>query len=406
MTTNLIILLVLLVLSAFFSASEVAFVSLTNAKVETMVKRKVPRAKKIKKLKENPRRLLVAILIGNNIVNIASASLATMVASEMFQSAVLGITTGVMTLLILIFGEIIPKSYAANHNKSFAVLSSPILSVLVIIFWPFIVVLEWLANFFAGRQRPESISEEELKIMAHAGVKQGTIEKKERQMIERLFQFNDITAEDIMTPRVNMMYLEDTMTIEEAEDVIKSTPHTRFPVIKDTPDNIIGYVHSRDLLLAYIQDKENASIKNVVLPILRVPKQMRIDDLLQEFQKKQVHIALVQDELGGTEGITTLEDVLEELVGEITDEHDVEDDIIKRIDKNTIVVSGEEQLRDINDFLNVSIPGDPLDSIAEKLLEIIKKSPRKNMIVDLEKIKCTVVEVKNKVIKKVKIEKE
>ncbi len=405
MITNLIILLVLLVLSAFFSAAEVAFVSLTDAKVKSMVKRKLPRAKKIKKLLENPRRLLVTILIGNNIVNIASASLATIVASEMFQSAVLGITTGVMTLLILIFGEIIPKSYATNHNKKFAIFSSPVLGFLQFILWPFIIVFEWMTNLFAGKQKLESISEEELKIMAQTGAQQGTIEKEEKQMIERLFQFNDITAEDIMTPRVNMVYLEDEMKIEEAAKIIKKSVHTRFPVISETPDNIIGYVHSRDMLLAYMQDKEKASIKKLVIPILRVPQQMKIDDLLHEFQKKQVHIALVQDEFGGTEGITTLEDVLEELVGEITDEHDVEDNIIKRIDKNTILVSGDEQIRDINDFFNINLPGDPLDSIAEIILDKMGKAPRKNMVVDFDNVQCTIVEVKSKVIKKVMIEK-
>lgn len=405
MLTNLIILAILLVLSAFFSAAEVAFLSLSSAKVATMVKKKLPRAKLIKKLKSNPRRLLVTILIGNNIVNIGSASLATVVMTEIFNSAAIGITTGVMTLLVLVFGEIIPKSYAANHNKKFAILSSPFLWLLQKILFPFVVIFEWLTNIFAGEHTEEKIHEEELRAMAHTAAKQGLIEKDEKIMMEKLFQFNDITAEDIMTPRVNIIYLEDNMTIKEAVKMIEKNPHTRFPVAEETPDKIIGFIHSRDVLLAFIKHQEKKSVKDIMHPIIVVPKQIRIDDLLPEFQKKQIHMAVVLDEFGGTEGVVTLEDVIEELVGEITDEHDVSQNLIKRVDKNTIIVFGDEDLRDINDFFNTNIPGDPLDTIAEIILDEIKTTPRKNMKVEFADVVCTVLEVKNGVIKKVKISK-
>ncbi len=405
MITNFIILVVLLVLSAFFSASEVAFISLSDAKVESMVKKKFHRAKKIKKLKSNPRRLLVTILIGNNIVNIAAASLATVVTSTFFDSGAIGIATGVMTLLVLIFGEIIPKSYATNHNKRFAALVVPYLSLLQAVLLPLVIIFEWLTNLFAGAQGPEYISEEELKAMARAGAKQGSIESREGVMIERLFQFNDITAEDIMTPRIQMVYLEDTLPIKDAVEYITSHPHTRFPIVKNSPDEVTGFVHSRDVLVSYLK-KKKSTIKDVAHPILRVPKQLPIDSLLKEFQKAQVHLAVVLDEYGGTEGVVTLEDVLEELVGEITDEHDVDGNLIQRIDKTTIIVHGDEQVRDINTFLNVSIPGNPLDTIAEIMLDAIEKIPRKNMSIELENTTCTVLEVTKRVITKVKVEKK
>ncbi|PLX26388.1 hypothetical protein C0581_04685 [Candidatus Parcubacteria bacterium] len=208
-----------------------------------------------------------------------------------------------------------------------------------------------------------------------------------------------------MTPRVNIEYLENTMTIEEAANTIKDNAHTRYPVIDETPDNIIGYVHARDVLLAFIQDREKKSIKNITNPILRIPQQMRIDDVLHEFQKKNTHITIVMDEFGGTEGIATLEDVLEELVGEIADEHDVEDNVIKRIDKNTIIASGDEQIRDINDFFNVQIPGEPLDTIAETVLNTLQKSPRKGMRAEIGNVTCSLEEVKKNVITKVRIAK-
>ena len=262
-----------------------------------------------------------------------------------------------------------------------------------------------MTTLVAGKHMPENISEEELKAMATAGAKQGTIEKDERVMLEKLFQFNDITAEDIMTPRVQTIFLEDSMSIEKAAEHIQTHPHTRFPVIKEHSDNVVGFVHSRDVLLSYIEEKENTLITDILLPILRIPKQLPIDDLLKEFQKTQVHIAVVMDEYGGTQGIVTLEDVIEELVGEIVDEHDVEDNIIKRIDKHTILAAGDENIRDINDFLNCAIPGDPFDTIAEVVLDVLGKIPRSNMSVTLGDTVCTIVGVKNRTIAKVRVEK-
>ena len=322
MITNIIILVILLFLSAFFSATEVAFISLTNAKVSAMIKKDYPKSKLIKKLKDNPRRLLITILIGNNIVNIASASLATIVASEFFDSAVLGVTTGVMTILVLIFGEIVPKSYASNHNKKFAIFSAPIIKILQWLLLPFIIILEWVTVVFAGKQREEKVSEEELKAMAHAGVKQGTIEYDEKVMIERLFALNDLMARDIMTNKSKIVSIPERLSVEEAADLIADTNHTRFPVVHKNLDHIIGFVHSRDVLIALQHNKEKAKIENIIHPILRVDKKKRLDHLLKEFQRENIHMAVVEDNKGNTLGVITLEDVLEELVGEITDEHD------------------------------------------------------------------------------------
>lgn len=406
MITNIIILTIFLLLSAFFSAAEVAFVSLSDTKIETMVKKGVKRAHNIQALKQNPRRLLVTILIGNNIVNIASASFATVVATELFDSGAIGIATGVMTLLVLIFGEIIPKSYATNHNKKFAIFSEPILRTLQFLLFPLVVIFEALTTLFAGKHAPEKISEEELRAMAQSGAKQGTIEKEERVMLERLFEFNDITAEDIMTPRVQMKYMDHDTTITDAIVHVSEHTHTRFPVVEESPDKILGFIHTRDILLAAHENNKKKTIKSLLHPILRVPKQIKLDDMLREFQKAGVHIAVVMDEYGGTLGVITLEDVLEELVGEIIDEHDVEDNIMKRVDKQTIIVSGDEDIRDINDYLNCNIPGDPFDTIAEVILDRTEKIPRKNTSISLGNVTATILLVKNRVICKVKIEKK
>lgn len=404
MVTNILILLILIGLSAFFSASEVAFVSLTDAKVQSMVERKLPRAILIKHLTKNSRRLLVTILIGNNIVNIASASLATLLASEFFNSAVLGVTTGVMTIIILVFGEIVPKSYAANHPKRFAIFSARYIQILQVVGAPIIYIFEKLTNLMAGDQIHERVSEEELRAMATASAKQGAIERGEGKMIERLFLFNDIAAEDIMTPRVDVTYLDKSMTQEDMIKRVKEHPYTRYPLAKETPDNILGFIHSRDLFMA-ATEKEKTSLQKITRPILHVPRQLPIDELLKEFQKKQTHMAVVMDEYGGTEGIVTLEDVLEELVGEIADEHDVEEELIKRIDKYTILVSGDETIREINEFLNVKIKGDPLDTIAERINEETQKVPRRGVTVKFDDVTCTIDSTRKKVIQTVVIKK-
>lgn len=397
------VLVIFLFLSAFFSAAEVAFLALSDAKVQSMAKRKLPRSKLIKKITKNRRQLLVTILIGNNIVNIASSSLATVVMANFFDSAVIGITTGVMTLLILIFGEIVPKSYANNHPKKFAIFSVRFLRLFQWITYPLVIVFEWITNLVAGKQVDERVSEEELRAIATASAKQGAIEKEEGKMIERLFAFNDISAEDIMTPRVHVVSIEDTDSIEEATDLIKENPFTRYPVTRESIDHIVGYVHARDILLAHHRDQENRPVKSIMHPIMAVPKQMPIDDVMKEFQTKQRHMAVVVDEYGGTEGIVTFEDIIEELVGEIADEHDINENTIQRIDKVTILVSGETDLRDVNDFLNCMIPGDDLDSIAEVMLDELQKLPRKGQKVELGNTRCTVVEVKNRRIQKVEV---
>lgn len=405
MYIHILILVLFLALSAFFSAAEVAFLALSDAKVENMASKNMPHADGIQRLTKNRRQLLVTILIGNNIVNIASSSLATVVMANFFDSAVIGITTGIMTLLILIFGEIVPKSYATSHPKRFAIFSVRFLRLFQWITYPLVITFEWITNIVAGKQMVERISEEELRAIATASARQGAIEQDEGKMIERLFAFNDITAEDIMTPRVHMVFAEDIDTIEEATDLIKQHPFTRYPVIHETIDHIVGYLHARDVLLAHHQQQESRPVKDIMLPIMAVPKQMPIDDLMKEFQKKQMHVAVVVDEYGGTEGIVTFEDIIEELVGEIADEHDINENTIQRIDKETICVSGDTDLRDVNDFLNSMIPGDELDTIAEIMLDELQKLPRKGQKVTLGNTVCTVVEVKHRRIQKVEVKK-
>lgn len=222
-------------------------------------------------------------------------------------------------------------------------------------------------------------------------------------MIEKLFSLNDITAEDIMTPRVELVYVLDNSLIEECAEKIEEHGITRCLVVEDNPDKVKGFVHAQDILLAFRQGREKENISALIRPIVFVPKQMIINNILKEFQKRKIHIAVVLDEYGGTDGIVTLEDIIEELVGEIIDEHDVDDTLIKRVGKNEIIVSGITEARDINRFLNINISEDGLDTMADIILTQIKKIPKEGMKIKIKDYECIIEKVENKVIKLVRI---
>ncbi|MFA7050211.1 MAG: hemolysin family protein [Patescibacteria group bacterium] len=405
MDPDLLFLLILVVLSAFFSSAEVVFLSLSDAKIIAMIEAKKKNALTVKKLKENPRTLLITVLIGNNIVNIAAASLATVIFTNYFDSAVIGLTTGIMTIVILIFGEIVPKSFASSHAPWLSRQFAPFIFFLRKFFLPIIWLMEKLTNILVGNHKVEEVSEEELKALAMAGVQQGTIEKNEGLMIEKLFKFNDISAEDIMTPRVEVVYVKNTDSIKKTAIEIEKYGITRCLVIEETVDKVLGFVHAQDVLLAFRQNKEDEPVKPLIRPIIFVPKQMLINNVLKEFQKRKIHIAVVMDEYGGTEGIITLEDIIEELVGEIVDEHDIDNNFIKRIGKNEIIVSGAVECRDINRFLNITLSEDDLETVADFILETIKKIPTEGTTIEKDSFVCVVEKLENKVIKQVRITK-
>jgi len=405
MEFHLILLGILLLLSAVFSATEVAFVSLSGPKVESMVKERIPHAKLIRRLMKQPRQLLITILIGNNVVNVASASLATIVLAEYFGANAVGVTTVLMTALILIFGEIVPKAYASSNSQQTATHVSRFIALLRILCYPVVRVLESFSNLLTGTHTENMVSAEELKALSLVGLNQGTIGKDEHQIITRLFSLKDITAEDIMTPRVYLIALDVEAPIETAVQMIEQHAFTRIPVMEESIDNIIGFIHAKDVLLAYKRKPNDKSLRDLLLPILEVPHDMPVQYLLIEFQTKNVHMTVVLDEFGGTEGIATLEDALEELVGEISDEHDVSKHLIRRTDKRTIVVSGDTTLRHINNFFNTTIPGGPLDTVAEVLLDELHTKPRKGKFVSFGDVTCTISETKHGIIYRVTIQK-
>ncbi len=390
MITQAVILLILLACSAFFSASETALFSVNMLRVHTLARQGSPTAKLVERLRGDARGLLGTILLGNNAVNVGASALATILAIELFGNGALGIATGVMTLLVLIFGEFIPKSYAAHDAEKAAFLFAYPVYAVTVVLKPLVWMLDKIVSRLAPHANAEDkprVSDEEIKTLARMGVKAGTIEKAESELIERALLFSDITAEDVMTPAELIDYLDGGKTVAEVVEYIAEEGFSRYPVWDGTQANIVGIAHIRSIFERITDDPTNAlqsvKIRDVAEPAMYVAATMRIDNLLRAFQKQRTHMALVVNEYGTVIGLVTIEDLLEELVGEIADETDVETHVIKRIDKNTVIIHGDVQVTDVNRFLNTRIGEPPNKTISRIILEKLGSLPEQGQTVNI-----------------------
>ncbi len=409
MYSQIITLGVLIVLSAIFSGSETALISLTNSKVDELVNNKAANSKLLKRLKKDPHRLLITVLIGNNIVNIGASAYAAVLFTEIFDSNGIGIATGVMTFLILIFGEIVPKSFAHQHAEGFSLFISKPIFVMQIIFFPFVWFFDKLViltNRFFGKERTSTVTEGEIVAMLNIGEQEGAIEKHEKELIENVLEFNDIEVEEVMTPRVSFEALSSETTLEEAVKFVETHSHTRLPVYEENLDNIIGIINIKELLTAYSNKNSNTKLKNLSLtPVMEVPFSKKINKLFREFQRKHQHIAIVIDEHGGTAGLVTMEDLLEEIVGEIVDESDEAENPIEIVNKNTIIVNGTTLIEDINDFFKIKFAANERDTVNTFLLDHLHRFPREGETVNLPRARVIILKMGRNVIEKVKIKK-
>ncbi|MBT4191763.1 MAG: HlyC/CorC family transporter [Candidatus Diapherotrites archaeon] len=404
MIEEILVLVILLALSAFFSASETAFYSADRFKVEKLVKNKVKGAKKLQQLKENQNKLLITILVMNNVVNIGAASLAAVVVLELFPgNLAVALSTFIMTILVLIFGEITPKSYATKHSVQMALSISGPMSVLVTILTPITWFLDKLTHVLVGAQSKEALTEEEVKMVVSLGHEEGAIDEEEKEIIQNVFRLDDVSVEEVMTPRVEMIAIEKKQTLKQLKKFLKETPYSKIPVYDGDEDNIVGIFSVRKAL-DYIGRKLDVKISSLLDEPFFVPRSKKIGDLLREFQEKKVHIAIVVGDHGGVLGVITLEDILEELVGEITEEKDTGHEV-KKINKKTIVVEGATELDLINDELDTEIESEKFNTVAGFLLEKLDRVPQKGEKFKFDKIKFEVLKAKKNKIEKVKITK-
>lgn len=398
-------LFVLLVLSAFFSSSEVAFVSLSPAKVKVIAERKSRASKLVVALKSRPQRLLATVLLGNNLVNILASGLATVVATEMFGSFGLGIATGLMTFLILIFGEIFPKAFAQKYAENVALFSAFPLTVFEKILTPFTWTIEKILHAF-GARHVERISEREIVAAVDLGTQSGEIKEHEKELIRNVLEFTDTRVDEVMTPRVEIAAIEKGMSVAAVEKFFHRHTFSRLPVFDDSVDKIIGILNFRQLFAwngsRTVPIKKLSLIEPVFTPASRTTR-----SLFKELQSRHNHLAIVVDEHGGTLGIVTLEDLLEEIVGEIEDEQDSAAEEIEKINAHTLLASGTAPLCEIDELLGTKLEKGRFDgkSVAFLLLEKLAKMPRKNAKIRVANVELTIEKVLGNRIEKVKIEK-
>jgi len=409
MDSNILILIALVLLSAFFSASEIALISLSKSKVNDLVGQKASNSKTLKTLKNNPHRILITVLIGNNIVNIAASSIAAVIFTEKFGSSGIGIATGVMTFVILVFGEITPKSFAQQHAEGLALFVAKPVYFLQILLFPIVWLFEKLVsaiNHFFGSKKTHTVTEGEIVAMLKIGAKEGSIEKHEKELIENVLEFNDIQVEEIMTPRIAIEALNCNMTIQEAVDFVIKHTHTRIPVYKDNIDHITGVISIKDLLKYFEKYRPHRKLSTLdIPPPLEVPLSKKINNLFGEFQRRHIHMAIVIDEHGGTAGVVTLEDLLEEIVGEIVDEFDVAEKPIEIVDPVTIIAKGTALIEDINDFFRIKLGNNDRDTLNAMIIEHLHRFPREGEKITFPSAKMKILKMKKNIVDTVRITK-
>lgn len=325
---KIVVLCVLLILSGFFSGSETALIRIGRVKARSLQKRGVKGADTIQKLVNEPDVMLTTVLIGNNVVNIAASALATSIAIEFFGDWGVGIAIGVMTFLILTLGEIIPKTFAVHHAERFSIAVSKPLEILIFVLRPVAKVLSVMTHavgrlFGLKLQQQRSLSEEEVKAILDLGEEDGAIEEDEKMMMNGVLKLDYITVKNVMTTREDMVCLEASQSLDYAVELIKRHGYSRIPVFKETVDSIVGILYAKDLLINLTANGSTNSLKELMKPAHFVQETARVDDLLKEFREGKFHIAIVADEQRRTKGLVCLEDLLEEIVGEIDDEYDV-----------------------------------------------------------------------------------
>ena len=414
---EVIVLLGFIVLSAFFSGTETALFSLNKLQLKKMQKKEENnwRIKSIIKLLDDPQRTLISILMGNMFVNISASSLATYLGIKLFGNIGIGIASGIMIFAILVFGEIIPKSLAVVNNE---VISKKVARPIEIIstgLLPLIRFFKMIINiiyyFFGekGIKEKKEITEEDLITLIEVGKDEGVIEEEEKKMIRNIFEFGDTIVKEVMIPRVDIDCISSDTKLDSILKLIKRMGHSRIPVYEETIDNIIGVLYAKDLLGIYEKwytSKEKFALKQVIRQAYFVPENKKIDDLLDIFQRDKIQIAIAIDEYGGTAGLVTMEDVVEEVVGEIIDEYDKEIKLFEITEDNTVIADGNISIEKINHILNIEIPENDFETLGGFIFDLLGRVPKKGEKIKYQNFQVVIERVAKNRIKRVKIVKD
>ncbi|MDB3956552.1 hemolysin family protein [Candidatus Nitrosopelagicus sp.] len=404
------LLVVLIGLSGFFSGLEVALVGIRMAKVEQMVKDKVKGSTSLLKLKKNPSRMMASVNLGNNLVNVASTAIATDIALKIFGNDGLAIVIGIMTFLILVFGEITPKTYCNANAPKIAARYSGILLAFSYAFYPIVRMLEAITKgiirLTGSSDNPPGLTEDEIKGVIDQGLKDKAIEKQESELVHGALNFDDIIIRSVMTPRTKMFTLNSKKMLFEALPEINNSGFSRIPVYSENSDNIIGIVHVRDVLKSLEHDEKVISLDSIMREPIFVSQEKMVSDLLKEMQGRQTHMAIVVDEFGGVEGCVTLEDLLEEIVGEIHDEKDTVQEIFQSEGNDAILTDGDIEIDKINEIFKTSIPeGDDYSRLNGLLHEKLRDIPKEGDKIEIDSLRIIIEKVSKNKPDKIRIEK-
>ncbi|OLS38200.1 hypothetical protein BTR22_06820 [Alkalihalophilus pseudofirmus] len=373
--------IILLGLSAFFSSAETAFSSVNKIRLKHYEDEGRRGARKAVQIAENFDKTLSTLLVGNNLVNIAAATLSSQIAIQLFGPSLgVFISTFVVTILVLIFGEIIPKSLAKEYAEGYALKTSGFLFLLIQVFYPvtwvFLQIKNVISLFVKSKDQTPSVTEEEIKMLVQISEDEGVIGKSEKEMVHRSLEFDDIIVQEILKPRPDMIAIEVDQDIALIKHVFLTEHYSRIPVYEGTIDNVVGILSERDFLTAYIEEGVTLNVRSLMRPPLFVVESMKISSLLPELQKKKVHMAIVIDEFGGTSGLVTLEDLLEEIVGEIWDEHDVSINQVRQIGPSSYVVDADYSIDDFAELVDIAPPVTTHHTVGGWLIEEFQRIPK------------------------------
>jgi CBS domain containing-hemolysin-like protein len=407
---EIIALALLIALSGFFSGLEVALVGVRRSKVRQMLSEKLPGSSSLHKLKSNPSRMMASVNLGNNLVNVAATALATDLSLKLFGNEGLAIAIGAMTFLILVFGEITPKTYCNANASKIALKYSRVLLAFSYALYPIILMFEKITkgiiNLTGSDQEPPRLTEEEIKGVIEQGLQDKAIEKQESELVHGALNFDDIVIRSVMTPRTKMFTLNSKTMLFEALPQINQCGFSRIPIHGNNKDEIIGIIHVRDVLKALENDKKTSTLEMISRKPVFVSQEKMVSDLLKEMQGRQTHMAIVIDEFGGVEGCVTLEDLLEEIVGEIKDEKDTEQQIFQNDGSNAIITNGDIEIDTINEIFKTDLSaGDDYSQLNGLLHEQLHDIPKEGDKLEINSLRIIVEKVSKNKPERIKIEK-
>ena len=407
---EIVTLSVLIGLSGFFSGLEVALVGIRKSKVVQLFNEKKKGSKALYKLKTNPSWMMSSVNLGNNLVNVGASALATSLAIRLFGNDGLGIAIGVMTFLILVFGEITPKTYCNANSTKIALRYAPVLLAFSYVFYPIVkffeIISKGVVKLTGSSNIPPPITEEDIKGVIDQGLEEKALEKEEMELVHGALKFDDTVIRSVMTPRTKMFALNSKMLLFEALPQINKSGYSRIPIFGDTKDDIIGFIHVRDILKELEKDNKMTSLEQIARKPVFASQEKMISSLLKEMQGRKTHMAIVVDEHGGVEGLVTLEDLLEEIVGEIEDETDLTRPTgYEKIDQDTIITNGDIEIDTINEIFKTKVPeGDDYASLNGLLHEKLRDIPQEGDKVEIEELRIIVEKVSKNIPQKIRIE--